>query len=289
MEQRSISKGGQVLLRLTLDRNNLLVDAARYPLYTVLVLKEGSGTFKADFGTFPVKAPVMIFATPLQTLQLKGAFRKISMLQFHGDYYCIEYHKKDVACNGILFNNIYTDPIISLEPDTLAFYSRMLEELDNELAMSIPAETVILTLIQLLLAKAATFKASTTQLNIAYRKRDEKMELFRELIDHHFLSLRKPSAYAKLLHLSPDSLTKRCKTYFRKTPSGLIQERIVLEAKKGLHLSRKSVKEIAHSLKFEDEHYFSRFFKKVTKVSPRAFRKKTGISIVADLSTPNTD
>ncbi|PCJ58342.1 MAG: hypothetical protein COA79_13885 [Planctomycetota bacterium] len=31
---------------------------------------------------------------------------------------------------------------------------------------------------------------------------------------------------------------------------------------------------IAHDLKFEDEHYFSRFFKKHTGFSPRAYRQE---------------
>jgi AraC-like DNA-binding protein len=58
----------------------------------------------------------------------------------------------------------------------------------------------------------------------------------------------------------------------------------MLEAKKRLHLTRQSIKEIAYALKFQDEFYFSRVFKKLTKVSPQTFRDKTGISIVADLS-----
>jgi AraC-like DNA-binding protein len=86
--------------------------------------------------------------------------------------------------------------------------------------------------------------------------------------------------------MSPNNFSKRCTRYFKKTPSQLIQERLILEAKKLLHLTRQSIKEIAYALKFQDEFYFSRVFKKVTRVSPQTFRDKTGISIVADLSKP---
>ncbi|MGY0040342.1 AraC family transcriptional regulator [Pedobacter sp. NJ-S-72] len=41
---------------------------------------------------------------------------------------------------------------------------------------------------------------------------------------------------------------------------------------------------MAYSLNFTDEFYFSRVFKKVTKVSPQIFRDRTGISVMADLS-----
>jgi len=56
----------------------------------------------------------------------------------------------------------------------------------------------------------------------------------------------------------------------------------VLEAKKQLHLTHKSIKEIAFDLNFEDEFYFSRFFKKNVGLSPKHFRESVGISIVAN-------
>ena len=56
---------------------------------------------------------------------------------------------------------------------------------------------------------------------------------------------------------------------------------MLLEAKKKLHLTYKSIKEIANELGFEDEFYFSRYFKKLTNVSPKTFRENVGISIVA--------
>jgi len=113
--------------------------------------------------------------------------------------------------------------------------------------------------------------------------KDDLMERFRQLLDEHFLTLHKPNDYADLLAVSPNTLTKRCTKYFKKPPTHLITERLILEAKKQLHLTRKSIKEIAFALNFQDEFYFSRVFKKFTNVSPQAFRDKTGISIVADL------
>jgi len=73
------------------------------------------------------------------------------------------------------------------------------------------------------------------------------------------------SFYASALCLTPDSFSKKIKTLLGKTPNKLIQERVVLEAKKLLHLTYKSIKEVAFELNFEDEFYFSRFFKKNVK------------------------
>lgn len=289
MTKKSISRDGEFSLGLLLVDENTLSTPVKFPLYTVVLIEKGSGVFKADFGSFSFKAPAILFSTPMQTLQLDGKFQSMAVLQFHGDYYCIEYHKKEVACNGVLFNNIYTEPLIALLPDEADFFKRILRDLDTELSDQNPADAVITAYLQLFLAKATSIKNKSANSRFDGSKNDEKMEMFRQLVDEHYLNIKKPAQYADLLHLSPDTLAKRCKQYFRKTPSQLIQERIILEAKKRLHLSRTSIKEIAHALKFEDEHYFSRFFKKITKVSPQTFRLKTGISIVADLSTSNPE
>ena len=59
---------------------------------------------------------------------------------------------------------------------------------------------------------------------------------------------------------------------------------MILEAKKQIHLTYKSIKEIARDFGFEDEFYFSRYFKKEVGISPKKFREKVGISIVAKKS-----
>jgi AraC family transcriptional regulator, transcriptional activator of pobA len=80
------------------------------------------------------------------------------------------------------------------------------------------------------------------------------------------------------LNISPKSLAKITKTHFNKTLTDLIAERIVIEAKRELYLTNKSVKEIAYGLGYEDEHYFSRFFKKNADVSPQLYRETVGFA-----------
>ena len=115
------------------------------------------------------------------------------------------------------------------------------------------------------------------------QSRDEQMEQFMQLIEKNYLTLHKPADYAALLAMSPNNLSKRSNRYFGKSPSLIIQERLILEAKKKLHLTRQSIKEIAFALSFTDEFYFSRFFKKFTGVSPQSFRDQAGVSIIADI------
>lgn len=280
------SASGEYLLGLKEIDSASLSKPVQFSEYSVLFIPQGGGTYHADFGSFPFTGPVLLFSTPLQTIYVEQIEPDtvVTMLQFHGDFYCIEYHRAEVSCNGLLFNNIFIEPAIILTEKEAAVLVRIFGEMADELNQAIPAEIVLRAYLQLFLAKSGHIKLSSMADPQQTPVKDELMEQFRQLLDIHYLDLHKPQDYAGLLAMSPNNFTKRCTRYFRKTPSQLIQERLILEAKKLLHLTRQSIKEIAYALKFQDEFYFSRVFKKFTKVSPQAFRDKTGISIVADLS-----
>lgn len=101
------------------------------------------------------------------------------------------------------------------------------------------------------------------------------------------------SDYASLLHVTPKVLAKVAKTHFKKTVSALISERIIIEAKRELYMSSKTIKEIAYLLGFDDEFYFSRFFKNNADVSPQLFRETVGFARAenpssSSLNQPNT-
>lgn len=258
---------------------------AQFSEYTILFIPEGDGVYHADFGVFNYTGPVILFSTPLQVIHIEQSKPvQLSILQFHADFYCIEYHREEVACNGLLFNNIYIQPCVKLSPADAKIFQHVLSEVDEEFSRESPSEIVLRAYLQLFLAKSSSIKIKLIDDHQDRKGKDELMEKFRQLLNQHYLTLHRPNDYASLLSMSPNNFTKRCTRYFSKTPSQLIQERLILEAKKQLHLTRQSIKEIAYSLQFQDEFYFSRVFKKVTKVSPQTFRDKTGISIVADLS-----
>jgi AraC-like DNA-binding protein len=277
-------KAGEFLLGMKEPQDDFLCKPAQFSEYTVYFIPEGQGTFHADFGTFAFTGPVLLFSTPLQVIYIDDCrVTKSNIIQFHSDFYCIEYHREEVACNGLLFNNIYLDPVVVLTEREAKIFELLLGQIDDEFMQPAPSDIVLRAFLQLFLAKASTIKMSAISTRQDKPEKDELMERFRQLLDQHYLDLHKPSDYASLLAVSPDTFTRRCTKYFRKSPSQLIQERLILEAKKQLHLTRQSIKEIAYNLKFQDEFYFSRVFKKFTKVSPQTFRDKTGISIVADL------
>ena len=76
------------------------------------------------------------------------------------------------------------------------------------------------------------------------------------------------------MNLSPKRLNEITRKMLGKTITQLIHDRILLEAKRELIFSGRSIKEISYELGFEDPAYFSRFFKKQSGFSPTHFRKK---------------
>ena len=105
-----------------------------------------------------------------------------------------------------------------------------------------------------------------------------RLQELRAAIERHYRQKHSASDYADLLNVTPKALAKITRQHYHKTLTDLIAERIVIEAKRELYLTAKPVKAIAYELGFDDEYYFSRFFKKNTDVSPQLFRQTVGFA-----------
>lgn len=250
--------------------------------YQIMMFREDA-VFSVDFTEYEVKGNTILFLSPYQHFQWLGQGETdIACLDFHGDFYCIAYHQKEVACNGLLFNNVYLFPHINVNVTVYEEITLLFKKIEREKTAGHEFSTAVLTAyLQLILAlcsKEKNILLTSTQLEDV---KSDDLSRFQELLESSFLKEKTPAFYAAELHLSVSTFSKRIKKQFGKTPSRLIQDRIVLESKKKLHLSRKSVKEIAYELNFKDEFYFSRYFKNSVGVSPLHYREKVGISIVA--------
>ncbi|MBB4119626.1 AraC-like DNA-binding protein [Mesonia hippocampi] len=252
------------------------------PRYAIILL-EDANEFSIDFVNYKNERNSILFLSPYQNLKWFGkSSQKIKLIEFHGDFYCIEYHKKEVACNGLLFNNIYSQPYILLGACKFGELEELIEKMAIENKNKITfSDSVLKSYLQLLLAICSREKALQIDDALIEQPFEKQLFKFQPLLEEHFIQQRAPSFYANVLAMSTSSFSKKVKQQFGKTPTKLIQERVVLEAKKQLHLTYKSVKEIATLLNFDDKYYFSRYFKKEVGLSPSQFRQKVGISVVA--------
>lgn len=253
-----------------------------------MLLFAGDAEFAVDFVDYSPSGNTLLFLSPYQHLKwLNGQNVQIQVLKFHGDYYCIEYHKKEVACNGLLFNNIYEKPYFPIGQSTFGEIKELLQRMEREMNNHPEdpfVDSVLRSYLQLILAISSKEKSKILPEMLTGELSPDPISRFQPLLDEHFITERSVSFYADLFALSTNAFSKKVRYRFGKAPSQLIKERVILEAKKMLHLSYLSIKEIADQLNFEDEFYFSRYFKREAGVSPSYYRRKVGISIVAEKS-----
>ena len=249
-----------------------------------IFLFNGNGKIIVDFIEYNFTGKTVFFTSPFQNIQILSENKiEIEVLNFHGDFYCIEFHKKEVACNGLLFNNIYLFPHFTLAEEVyqeISDYFLKIQEVNHNEDFS---GSVLQSYLQLILAISSREKNKLLPDKEIIKDEFNELKTFQNLVEKHFIVEKSLSFYADLLHVTSNTLSKKIKSKFNKTPSQIIQERVILEAKKQIHLTRKSIKEIAVELNFNDEFHFSKYFKKYVGISPTQFRKETGISIVADL------
>lgn len=103
--------------------------------------------------------------------------------------------------------------------------------------------------------------------------KQERLEEFFEHLRKNLYTMKQVSHYTELMSLSPFQLNEITKTTIGKTASEIINEQIILEAKRHLLALDEQVKVISEHLGYEDVSYFIRFFRKHTGHSPDAYRK----------------
>jgi AraC family transcriptional activator of pobA len=83
--------------------------------------------------------------------------------------------------------------------------------------------------------------------------------------------------FAQQLGISETSLNRLCQRLVGTTAFELIQQRIVLEARRKLVYSANPIRGIAAELGFKDAAYFCRFFRRRIGTSPHDFRRQHGV------------
>jgi AraC family transcriptional regulator, transcriptional activator of pobA len=263
------------------DDNTCFDHIQRLNYYSVIWIKKGSGRLRVDVSAHDFDGSTMFFFSPYQPFMIENASELAgTALHFHPDFFCIHKHQAEVACNGVLFNNIYEPPFITIDEAGAASINTLLQQMVTEIQHAALAQyELLVSYLKIFLITATRIKVSQQPLAMAQTagaKEPFILQNLKEAIEANYRTRHSASDYAGMLNISPKALAKITKNYFSKTPSLLIAERIVIEAKRELYLTNKPVKQIAYELGYEDEFYFSRFFKANADVSPQLYRETVG-------------
>lgn len=200
--------------------------------------------------------------------------------QFNREFYCIIDHDSEVSCVGFLFGS--TDHLfIQLNKQAQQKLQLLLDVFIEEFKT---ADTIQNEMLLVLLKRLIIYVTKLARSGYEPVKKlpEDKFHLIRKfnlLVEANFRTEHSVSFYAQQLFKSPKTLSNLFATYDHKTPSQVIQERILIEAKRLLCYTGRPVKHITFELGFEDVSYFSNFFKKHTRLSPIDFRNSAKASV----------
>lgn len=229
-----------------------------------------------DFSHFKIEKPSLFFLTN-QHLHVEKGAEESSLLYYNRDFYCIQIHDKEVACDGLLFHNVFEIPFVVLDEKENAVIKSLFQSIKQELEWKdSSAEEMIRTYLKQMIIHATRMWKRQNLDNDTVKIPGHEMDIFRDFsryLEIHFREKHNVADYAGLLHIVPKTLTHKFRNLNLESPNQLIINRILLEAKRLLLYTDKPVKEIAYDLGYEDPAYFNRLFTGKTGNTPANFRK----------------
>ncbi len=244
-------------------------EAHRDDYHLFFLLEQGSGIFEIDFLRYELNSQSITYIQPYQVhrgLSLKDGYFTVLLISsenLNPEYLSL---LKEIAPAAPLPLDAVTFSIASEMGNISALlFERQNDKLHNAVLKDSCNSLVGFIVSQFLLHSRKADKPSRSE---AISKN------FKLLLDQNFTHTKSPGEYADKMNISTVYLNECVKRATGQTVSYHIHQRIILEAKRLLFHSGKSVKEIATELGYDDYPYFSRLFMKTTGMTALAFRNK---------------
>jgi len=256
-----------------MGENDLVHDLHRHDFFFILALKKGEGKHEIDFTAYKVQDNTVFFLRPGQVHQLElKAGSTGYLVEFNTEFY----QPKDKLSNQRL-RKASSKNYCELEMNRFNRLEAILASMFQEFtAIEEGFKDIIKSSLNIFfiefIRQSPNPKAGVI---IANPYSQERFEEFMELLDRHIATQKPVSQYTDMMSLSPYQLNEITKSSVGKTASALINDHIILEAKRNLLATPNQIKDIAYMLGYEDVSYFIRFFKKHTGLSPESFRRNS--------------
>jgi AraC family transcriptional regulator, transcriptional activator of pobA len=257
------------LIETILDGKNMTQELHRHDYYYILVLKKAEGHHEIDFVPYKVGNNSVFFIRPGQVHMLTLNAGSIGyLMQFNADFY----FSNDKFDNQLLLkaSNKKLCQLLENTDKLIIILENIFQEYINKKENYLEAIKANMKIFFIeLIRNRKNLKISE---NNAYLYVQERLEEFLELLEIHLKSKKEVSYYSELMNISNYQLNAITKATLGKTSSEIINETLILEAKRNLLATTNQVNQIAFHLGFDDISYFIRFFKKHTGYSPEQFR-----------------
>lgn len=243
--------------------------------YIKILFIPKKAVIQVDFQEFKMETDALLFINPKVIIK-PCETEDGQLIYFNRDFYCIEIHDQEVACDGILYNNVFEIPFIALDATQSQEIQGIIREIQAEMKNEdTSTEEMLRILLKLIILKSTRIWKQQHQLAAIDQQSDVQfLRKFSKLVEQHYKTHHTVADYAALLFVTPKNLSKKIGLLSKSTPNDIIKDRIILESKRLLAHTKMNVKEIAYHLNYEDDAYFIRFFTKHTGLSPVSFRKQ---------------
>jgi AraC-like DNA-binding protein len=257
-------------LRAHLKKHEFVSRPHKHDFYLLLYVTRGGGTHTIDFREYPIVPGIFFFMTPGQVHSWKLVPDTDGhILFFTRDFYQMQLNQSSLV-DFPFFHSLSAVPHLRLQhQETVGLLIEdMTVEFNGQKNADLRILRSYLDLVLLLLAREYQSGGETVTYSVNFKLR--KLE---QLIEKNFLKLKRPNEYADLINLSPSYLNNLCKENLGKTLTELIQDRVLLEAKRLFAYTDYTASQVSHTLNFSDPSYFTKFFKKNTGLTPEQFKE----------------
>lgn len=249
----------------------------RHDFYEILYLNKGSGFHIIDENQYEIKPPCIFFLSPGQAhaLSLSSDIEGYIFL-FTSEFYLLNQKNKSRLLEFPFFysTKLNNPPLLLKEANDDVFIQTLFKRACSELlASGGMQEELIYSILDLLLLTCENLYPQAESMSLK-TKNNILVKNLLVLIEENYQNNLRINDYAAMLNITPNHLTQVVKLITGKTSIELLHEKIVVEIKRLLIHSNLSLAEITETMHFDDQSYFTKFFKKYTGSSPLQFRRE---------------
>lgn len=264
----------------TFDNQDLeLINNNFFRPFIKVLLVPAHYIISVDFKIYDLDRPAVFFVNSNQFLTVvKASDTPAHLIYYNRDFYCVQIHDAEVACDGLLFNNLFEIPNVAFDESETVNVQQLFSQIKEEIGLkdSSSEELIRVYLKQVILKATREWKKQNLE-NGKVMLQPAEHDFFRNfsrLVEIHFREKHAVADYADLMNLAPKTLSHKFKKLNLENPNEIIKNRIILETKRLLYYTDLSVKEIAYQLGYEDPGYFNRMFAQKLGNTPANFRKE---------------
>ena len=247
-----------------------LATPRRIMKYVLVYCVSGKLSMTIDEKEFHLSAGQVVTITSGQIHTLnRHPKAKGYILEFTLDFFCKDDNDIELIFHNGLFCHFAMNEVIPVDKTVM---ETQLSAIEQEL-LNKPYQYLISVHSRITLILVAINRAKVSRGDEIW-KPDALFLKFLEAVRNNFEHNYSLHQLAEILGTTELKLNELAKQHAGKTAQNVIYGLITSEAKRLLSYGNLSVKEVAYQLGFNDPFYFSNFFKKQTKSSPKQYKEK---------------